>query len=206
MWKISQASNNGAANWWLRLRIIKDWGEDEEARGKVAGQSVMNYDYMIEQRGKETADGKSVTMKQWPDQDFLSSARVTGYYERDYDENVKRQQERRTSRHKRHKKQRVWSERLVDGFRSFVAFLFSNVGIVCLVVGYTITGAFIFSAIEGTHELTVINRRSNVSIIRNSTATTLWNLTSKVRHILSMYFSPILFLLFPHSLSRRARH
>ncbi|XP_071448627.1 TWiK family of potassium channels protein 7 [Hetaerina americana] len=39
--------------------------------------------------------------------------------------------------------------RVKDCLRQFVAFMFSNVGIVGLVVGYAIAGAFIFMAIEG---------------------------------------------------------
>lgn len=82
------------------------------------------------------------------------------------------------------KRRRPWPERLCDWLRSFVAFLFSNVGIVCLVIGYTIAGAFIFVAIESSHEHV---RTINVSLIRNTTATSLWQLTSEVG--LSYFYS-----------------
>lgn len=57
-----------------------------------------------------------------------------------------------------------------------IAFLFSNVGIVCLVVGYTIAGAFLFTHIEGRDHL---NITGDIVKSRNVTATTLWRLSSK---------------------------
>lgn len=57
-----------------------------------------------------------------------------------------------------------------------IAFLFSNVGIVCLVVGYTIAGAFLFTHIEGRNSRDVAG---DVIRLRNETADTLWELTSK---------------------------
>lgn len=81
----------------------------------------------------------------------------------------------RSSRKRR--KRLKWSERIVDWTRNLVAFLFSNVGIVCLVVGYTIAGAFLFAGIEANFSL---NITSEVSNLRNDTAIKLWKLTYEV--------------------------
>lgn len=64
----------------------------------------------------------------------------------------------------------------MDWTRALIAFLFSNVGIVCLVVGYTIAGAFLFTHIEGRNNLDIVG---DVIRLRNVTAATLWELTSK---------------------------
>ena len=47
-----------------------------------------------------------------------------------------------------------WS-RFKDGFRTFVAWVFSNVGICVLVVGYLLLGAVCFQQIEGPEELKI---------------------------------------------------
>ncbi|KAI5633987.1 ion channel domain-containing protein [Phthorimaea operculella] len=62
-------------------------------------------------------------------------------------------------------------KRLVDYLRAFIAFLFSNVGVVVLVVAYTIAGAFIFQALEGASEMDRLNLMDKE---RDSTAQTLW--------------------------------
>lgn len=82
----------------------------------------------------------------------------------------------RSGRRKK-KRQKPWSERIADWTRAFIAFLFSNVGIVCLVVSYTIAGAFLFQFIEGKHSL---KKASHVLNLRNETAFRLWELTSQV--------------------------
>ncbi|XP_076160410.1 TWiK family of potassium channels protein 18 [Ptiloglossa arizonensis] len=81
----------------------------------------------------------------------------------------------RTGR-RRKRKRKPWGERIADWTRTLIAFLFSNVGIVCLVVGYTIAGAFLFTHIEGRNSLDVAG---DVIRLRNMTAATLWELTSK---------------------------
>ncbi|XP_070511744.1 TWiK family of potassium channels protein 18 [Cardiocondyla obscurior] len=81
----------------------------------------------------------------------------------------------RGGRRRKHRR-KLWSERIADWSRALIAFLFSNVGIVCLVVGYTIAGAFLFTHIEGETRLDVVD---NVIRLRNRTAATLWELTSK---------------------------
>ncbi|KMQ88941.1 potassium channel subfamily k member 18-like protein, partial [Lasius niger] len=77
---------------------------------------------------------------------------------------------------RRKRRRKPWGERIIDWTRSLVAFLFSNVGIVCLVVGYTIAGAFLFAHIEGRITSDVAD---DVIRLRNLTAATLWELTSK---------------------------
>jgi hypothetical protein len=52
--------------------------------------------------------------------------------------------------------------------------MFSNVGIIGLVVGYTIAGAFVFRAIEGGQGPPV---NAKVLLLRNETALKLWELS-----------------------------
>lgn len=80
---------------------------------------------------------------------------------------------------RKRKRHKPLGEKIGDWFRAFLAFLFSNVGIVCLVVGYTIAGAFIFEAIEGSHNRKIGNGY-DVPSSRNETALHLWKLTTKV--------------------------
>jgi len=80
---------------------------------------------------------------------------------------------------RRKRRRKPWGERVIDWTRALIAFLFSNVGIVCLVVGYTIAGAFLFKHIEGETSLDV----ADVITMRNLTAATLWELTSKVKDL-----------------------
>ncbi|XP_060829338.1 potassium channel subfamily K member 9 [Bombus pascuorum] len=77
---------------------------------------------------------------------------------------------------RRKRRRKPWGERIADWTRALIAFLFSNVGIVCLVVGYTIAGAFLFTHIEGRNNLDIVG---DVIRLRNVTAATLWELTSK---------------------------
>ncbi|XP_074109352.1 uncharacterized protein LOC141534114 [Cotesia typhae] len=79
---------------------------------------------------------------------------------------------------RKRKRHKPLGEKIGDWFRAFLAFLFSNVGIVCLVVGYTIAGAFIFEAIEGSHNRKIGNGY-DVPSSRNETALHLWKLTTK---------------------------
>ncbi|XP_012141049.1 two pore potassium channel protein sup-9 isoform X2 [Megachile rotundata] len=77
---------------------------------------------------------------------------------------------------RRKRRRKPWGERIADWTRALIAFLFSNVGIVCLVVGYTIAGAFLFTHIESRNSLDITG---DVIRLRNVTAATLWELTSK---------------------------
>ncbi|XP_066963140.1 potassium channel subfamily K member 18-like [Macrobrachium rosenbergii] len=67
-----------------------------------------------------------------------------------------------------------FKEKVKDCCRSTIAFIFSNVGVCGLLVGYTIAGAFIFKKIEGPHETT---KMLSVDQIRNRTIQQLWNIT-----------------------------
>ncbi|XP_048482376.1 potassium channel subfamily K member 15 [Plutella xylostella] len=69
------------------------------------------------------------------------------------------------------RRRRGLGARLRRGGRELLAFLFSNVGVVVLVVGYTTAGASIFQAIEGASEM---ERANNMTRERDSTADYLW--------------------------------
>ncbi|XP_023952117.1 potassium channel subfamily K member 15-like [Bicyclus anynana] len=69
------------------------------------------------------------------------------------------------------RRKRRLASRIRNYVRSLLAFLFSNVGVVVLVVAYTIAGAFMFQAIEGASE---IERVNNMARERDSTAQYLW--------------------------------
>jgi predicted lysophospholipase L1 biosynthesis ABC-type transport system permease subunit len=57
--------------------------------------------------------------------------------------------ERKRSSRRYAARQKTLGAKCKDYLRQFIAFMFSNVGIIGLVVGYTIAGAFVFQAIEG---------------------------------------------------------
>jgi hypothetical protein len=60
---------------------------------------------------------------------------------------------KRSSRHRqRYRKRKSTCDQIKDLVREFIAFMFSNVGIIGLVVGYTICGAFMFMYIENGYE------------------------------------------------------
>ncbi|XP_037786407.1 TWiK family of potassium channels protein 7-like [Penaeus monodon] len=67
-----------------------------------------------------------------------------------------------------------FGEKVKDCCRSTIAFIFSNVGVCGLMVGYTIMGAFVFQYIEAPHETTTMR---SVDRIRNQTIQQLWNIT-----------------------------
>jgi hypothetical protein len=73
--------------------------------------------------------------------------------------------------------------------------MFSNVGIIGLVVGYTIAGAFVFKAIEGGD---APSANAIVLEFRNKTALRLWDLSccglnvfSEVRNVLFLFLSSV---------------
>lgn len=58
--------------------------------------------------------------------------------------------------------------------RSLVGFLFSHIGLLSLVVGYSIMGAFIFEELERENELMV---KRNMTKTREAVTDTLWDIT-----------------------------
>lgn len=83
---------------------------------------------------------------------------------------------KRSGRRYYNKRKKTWTQQCKDYLRQFIAFLFSNIGIICLVVGYTIAGAFMFIFIENSpgYAKTVIDR---VAVNRTGTVARIWDLT-----------------------------
>ncbi|CAH2051553.1 unnamed protein product, partial [Iphiclides podalirius] len=79
--------------------------------------------------------------------------------------------QRRDGRPMMPRRRRRLASRLRNYLRGLLAFLFSNVGVIVLVVAYTVAGAFMFQAIEGASE---IERVNNMTLERNNTAQYLW--------------------------------
>ncbi|XP_037918281.1 potassium channel subfamily K member 15 [Hermetia illucens] len=73
-----------------------------------------------------------------------------------------------------------FAQRAKDQCRKFTAFMFSNVGIIMLVVIYTIAGSFMFIAIEGK-EAMVRTEKSNKE--KNLLALKLWNISCCVSNV-----------------------
>lgn len=67
-------------------------------------------------------------------------------------------------------------ERFKDGFRAFIAFVFSNIGICVLVIGYLLVGAVMFQQLEGPGELQV---RYRVGQYRQHVVKRLWTITEQ---------------------------
>jgi ribosomal protein S27E len=74
------------------------------------------------------------------------------------------------------KPKKSWIQKCKDCLRQFIAFLFSNVGIICLVVGYTLAGAVMFKEIEGKN--TEDNFKYELQNFYNLTLDNLWNFAS----------------------------
>lgn len=69
------------------------------------------------------------------------------------------------------RRERRLASRVSDYLRALLAFLFSNVGVIVLVLAYTIAGAVMFQAIEGATER---ERAQNMSMARDRTVLHLW--------------------------------
>jgi len=78
-------------------------------------------------------------------------------------------------KNKQKKRQNFWKI-ISDGCRTIIAWIFSNVGICVLVIGYLLLGATMFQAIEGNTEDNSINK---IVLLRNETVYCLWNITEK---------------------------
>nr|XP_022907832.1 TWiK family of potassium channels protein 18-like [Onthophagus taurus] len=87
--------------------------------------------------------------------------------------------DRQRSFRRRRRSRQSLAKQVKECLRKFIAFMFSNVGIIGLVVGYAIAGAFIFIRIEeesDSSDLTV-EMFANMTILKRNIATSLWNLT-----------------------------
>ncbi|VVC28926.1 Hypothetical protein CINCED_3A011725 [Cinara cedri] len=83
---------------------------------------------------------------------------------------------KRSGRRYYNKRKKTWTQQCKDYLRQFIAFLFSNIGIICLVVGYTIAGAFMFIFIESAPG----NSQGIIDLVtanRTGTVARLWDLT-----------------------------
>jgi len=79
------------------------------------------------------------------------------------------------SSYNKHKTRKQVLQSIRDGCRLFVAWVFSNVGICVLVVGYLLLGAIMFQEIERNDKLVT----SSVVKTRQTTVGQLWNVTEK---------------------------
>lgn len=89
--------------------------------------------------------------------------------------------ERRRSGRRNTKPKKSWKQKCKDCLRQFFAFLFSNVGIICLVIGYTLAGAVMFMKIEGKKEGEMddeYNFWNKLNTSYNETLEHLWNIAS----------------------------
>ncbi|GAB1597517.1 TWiK family of potassium channels protein 18-like [Argonauta hians] len=84
--------------------------------------------------------------------------------EMDRNKNTARETHRRTNR-------------IVNCFKSFITFFFSNIGLCSLVIGYSILGGFIFQKLEAPNEE---NERGTVTLHRQRHVIRLWNLTEEL--------------------------
>lgn len=80
--------------------------------------------------------------------------------------------ERKRSTRRKKYYHKSWTKKCKEYCRSFIAFLFSNVGIIGLVIGYTMAGAFMFRAIEHKHILQV---KIDVMNAKNVAVESIWN-------------------------------
>ncbi|XP_049824836.1 TWiK family of potassium channels protein 7 isoform X2 [Aethina tumida] len=75
---------------------------------------------------------------------------------------------------RRQRKRKTFAKKCREYCRQFIAFLFSNVGIILLVVGYTIAGSFIFMHIEKRYHMEL---KKQVNYTRQMYAEKFWNMT-----------------------------
>ena len=70
--------------------------------------------------------------------------------------------------------QKTRREKCVSCCKKFVAFLFSTIGLTCVLCGYTIFGGFVFMWLESPNE---VQLKNDVQITRKFYVDKLWNLT-----------------------------
>ncbi|XP_035702651.1 TWiK family of potassium channels protein 7 isoform X2 [Folsomia candida] len=68
----------------------------------------------------------------------------------------------------------------LEKFRKVLTFLLSHIGLISLVVGYCIMGAFTFEALESSHELQV---KRNMTQVRQAVTQYLWTMTKNTHLI-----------------------
>jgi hypothetical protein len=95
-----------------------------------------------QRRCEPTDDGKSALKKATTSQNGGSKRPSSP----DADKLARRATDKQAMRTQRVKK-------CIGCFKSFIAFLFSTIGLTCLLVGYTIIGGFIFESIEAPNEV-----------------------------------------------------
>ncbi|KAH1009171.1 hypothetical protein HUJ04_001570 [Dendroctonus ponderosae] len=91
---------------------------------------------------------------------------------------------RRSIRKPNRRYRRPWLKKCKEYIRNFIAFMFSNVGIIGLVIGYTIAGSFIFQFLERGKQIEVhVNAIGN----RSFYAQRLWNLTMDLNYNVKLH-------------------
>ncbi|XP_066148876.1 potassium channel subfamily K member 18 [Euwallacea fornicatus] len=90
---------------------------------------------------------------------------------------------RRSIRRPIRRYRRPWLKKCKEYVRNFIAFMFSNVGIIGLVIGYTIAGSFIFQFLEKGEQIEVHN---NAVKNRELFSKKLWNLTMDLNYDLRL--------------------
>ncbi|CAH0549384.1 unnamed protein product [Brassicogethes aeneus] len=75
---------------------------------------------------------------------------------------------------RRPRRRQTFAKKCKEYARQFIAFLFSNVGIILLVVGYTIAGSFIFMSLEKKYHMKL---KQDVYSTRKMYAEKFWNIT-----------------------------
>ncbi|XP_024085889.1 TWiK family of potassium channels protein 7 isoform X2 [Cimex lectularius] len=81
---------------------------------------------------------------------------------------------RNSLRRRSARRKKTCGQKFLDFLRALAAFIFSNVGIVCLIVGYTILGAFLFAAIEKSQTTDDGHR---IAEVRQTMLEKLWSTT-----------------------------
>ncbi|KAK9497290.1 hypothetical protein O3M35_004636 [Rhynocoris fuscipes] len=76
--------------------------------------------------------------------------------------------------------QKTWIDKTLDFIRAFLALMFSNIGVIGLVIGYTILGSFLFKWIEGPYEAQRKLTEDEVIDRRKQLTNKLWKFTCEM--------------------------